>query len=81
MVPVKQGIVRVTKFEGKWTIIPLGKNLIKVEYVLRVDPGGSIPAWLINLFSTRGPYESFKKLRQQLQKPVYRQIQFPFIID
>lgn len=80
-VPVKPGIVRVTQFTGKWTITPESAGHIHVEYALQVDPGGSIPAWLINLFSTRGPYESFKKLRHQLQSPAYRGAAFAFIAD
>ena len=81
MVPVKPGIVRVSKSIAKWTFTPLSKNLIRVEYMLECDPGGSLPSWLINLFSTKGPYESFKKLRTQLQKPVYRQARYSFIKD
>ena len=81
MVPVKPGIVRVSKSIAKWTFTPLSKTLIRVEYMLECDPGGSLPAWLINLFATKGPFESFKKLRTQLQKPVYRQARFAFIKD
>ncbi len=81
MVPVKPGIVRVSKSIAKWTFTPLSKTLIRVEYMLECDPGGSLPAWLINLFATKGPFESFKKLRSQLQKPVYRMARYPFIKD
>ncbi len=79
--PVKKDIVRVPKSEGKWVISPVGKDRIKVEYTLRVDPGGDIPAWLINLFATKGPYESFKNLKAQLKKPAYAQAHLSFITD
>lgn len=79
--PVKKDIVRVAQAEGKWVITPAGKNHIKVEYTLRMDPGGSIPPWLINLFATRGPYESFKNLKVQIQKPAYANVHLPFITD
>lgn len=81
MVPVKPGIVRVSQSIAKWTFTPLSKNLIRIEYFLQCDPGGSLPAWLINMFATKGPSESFKKLRSQLQKPVYKQAHFSFIKD
>lgn len=81
MLPVKPGIVRVSQSIAKWTFTPLSKNLIRVEYFLQCDPGGSLPAWLINMFATKGPSESFKKLRSQLQKPVYKQAHFSFIKD
>ena len=79
--PVKKDIVRVRRSEGKWIISPLAKGRIKVEYTLRVDPGGDLPAWLVNLFVTKGPFESFKKLKEQLQKAEYVNAKLPFITD
>ena len=79
--PVKKDIVRVRRSEGKWIISPLAKGRIKVEYTLRVDPGGDLPAWLVNMFVTKGPFESFKKLKEQLRKPAYANAKLPFITD
>jgi hypothetical protein len=79
--PIKKDIVRVAQAEGKWVITPTTKNHIKVEYTLRMDPGGNIPPWLINLFATKGPYESFKNLTIQIQKPAYVNAHLPFITD
>jgi len=79
--PVKKDIVRVARAEGKWILTPVGKNHLKIEYTLRMDPGGNIPAWLINLFATKGPYESFKNLKHQIRKPVYINAHLPFITD
>ena len=81
MVPVKPTIVRLNRSAGKWTIMPLEKKLIKVEYVLQVDPDGSIPTWLTNLFSFKGPLETFKSLRTHLKKPAYATASLPFIVD
>ncbi|HWD89738.1 MAG TPA: START domain-containing protein [Mucilaginibacter sp.] len=67
--PVKKGIVRITNSTGKWIITPLGQSQAKVEYSIHVDPGGSLPSWLVNMFSTQTPMEVFKNLRAQLQKP------------
>ena len=80
-IPPKKDIVRVNRAEGKWVITPLTRNHIKIEYTLRMDPGGNIPAWLINLFATKGPYESFKNLKRQIQKPAYANAHLPFITD
>ena len=79
--PVKKDIVRVRRSEGKWIISPVAKNRVRVEYTLRVDPGGDLPAWLVNMFASKGPYESFRKLKEQLQKPVYANMKLPFITD
>jgi hypothetical protein len=64
-------IVRIEKSSGEWLITPISKNEIRIEYVLQVDPGGDLPAWLINPFASKGLVETFKNLRKQLTKPQY----------
>jgi hypothetical protein len=80
-IPVKKDIVRVAKSEGRWVITPIGKGRIKVEYTIRLDPGGDLPAWLFNLFVTKGPAESFENLKLQLKKPQYTNVHLPFIVE
>ena len=79
--PEKKDIVRVARSEGKWVLTPVGAGRIRVEYTLRMDPGGDIPAWLFNLFATKGPMESFEKLKEQLKKPAYAGARFSFIVE
>ncbi len=79
--PEKDGIVRIHKCFSRWTITPLSNGQVYVDYEIQVDPGGSVPAWLINMFATKGPYESFTKLRQQVKKTMYAQVHLPFIRD
>lgn len=79
--PEKKNIVRIQHCYSKWIITPQSKEQVKIEYILQVDPGGMVPAWLINMFATRGPYESFRNLRLQVKKPAYNQVSLPFIKD
>ncbi|MEO7213496.1 START domain-containing protein [Mucilaginibacter sp.] len=72
-VPVKDDIVRITASKGEWIITPIQKDKIKVVYTLQVDPGGNIPAWLINMLAAEGPTRSFQGLKKQLKKPEYAQ--------
>ena len=81
MVPEKPKVIRVANSTGKWVISPIGKGTVKVIYTLHADPGGTIPAWLINLFVTQGPSQSFKKLKVILQKPVYKDARLSYITD
>lgn len=74
------GVVRIMHTVSKWTVTPQGNNL-NIEFVLHVDPGGSIPAWLINLFASRGPMETFLNLRTQVKKPEYKDASFSFLVD
>ncbi len=80
-VPEKKDIVRIKESVGKWTIRTIAKNRIHVEYELQVDPGGSLPSWLVNMLSVKGPYESFKTLRAQVKKPAYANAKISFIAD
>jgi ribosome-associated toxin RatA of RatAB toxin-antitoxin module len=79
MVPEDDNLVRITKASSKWTLYPDGMKNTKVNYELEVDPGGSIPAWLVNLFSSQGPVESYKKLKLQINKPQYKNAAFSFL--
>jgi hypothetical protein len=68
-VPEKKGIVRINNSVGKWIITPIGQNQVRVEYSIHVDPGGSLPSWLVNMFADQAPLQIFKSLRARLQKP------------
>jgi len=77
----KDNLVRISHSEGKWTITPAGKNMVQAQYELAVDPMGTIPAWLINLFATKGPLETFKKLKIHVQNDVYKKAGYAGIIN
>lgn len=68
LIPEKEGIVRIKAIESKWTYTPLPGGMIRLEYQLKSDPGGSIPKWLINLAVDDGPVKSILGLKQQLGK-------------
>jgi hypothetical protein len=65
--PPKEDVVRVPFFEASWKVVPDGTSL-KVTYTLRIDPGGSVPPFLVNIAMAEGPYVSFKKLKEQFGK-------------
>lgn len=76
--PEKKDIVRVRSSYGKWVLTPQ-KNNVKIEYTLETDPGGSLPAWLVNLFVAKGPHETFKNLKVQLSKAAYKNVTLAYI--
>jgi hypothetical protein len=77
--PEKKDIIRVRNSYGKWVLTPLQNNMVYIDYTLETDPGGSIPVWLVNLFATKGTMETFKKLKEQLAKPAYKNLHLAFI--
>jgi hypothetical protein len=78
-VPVKSGLVRIPYSHELWTVTPVDKSSIKIDYRIEVDPGASAPAWLINLFSSSAPFQSFKHLSEQIKNNKYRNTLVPFI--
>lgn len=66
-VPAKKGIVRISYFNAVWNVKSDGKDKLIIDYQLRLDPGGSVPAGVINMFITKGPYETFKNLAELLK--------------
>jgi hypothetical protein len=78
-IPLKKGIVRVPVSNESWKVIPVNNNSLRIEYYLEIDPGGSIPAWLLNNFAEKGPYESFRHLQEQVDDPKYKNASVSFI--
>jgi hypothetical protein len=77
--PCTKNCVRVKTSDAYWTITSLASASLKVEYIIKFDPGGTMPPWLINLFITEGPYQTFSKLKERVQAPQYRNAHFSFI--
>jgi ribosome-associated toxin RatA of RatAB toxin-antitoxin module len=46
--PPQNGYVRVTAIHGSWTLVPTRDRGTLVTYVVSSDPGGALPAWLVN---------------------------------
>jgi hypothetical protein len=79
--PSKKNIVRVKYSNALWTITPINNEQFKVFYQIQIDPGDGVPAWLLNLFATSGPYESFKNLKERMTLPEYEKVKFSFIVE
>ena len=47
--PAQRGYVRVTAIHGSWTLAPTPDGGALVTYVVSSDPGGALPAWLVNM--------------------------------
>ena len=80
-IPAKEGIVRIPKLHLWWEFTPRGNGIIDVEYFLSSDPGGMIPAWMINLAIDQGPIQTIKSFRKILKEPKYRDAQLDFISE
>jgi len=67
--PVASGadLVRVSDYKATWKVTMPEKDLLSIEYILELDPGGGITPWMANLMIEKGPYETFKGLSEKLK--------------
>ncbi len=62
-----KGKVRVSHFIGKWEFKQLQGNRLSIYYYLDIDPAGSVPASVVNMFVTKGPYNTLMRLSALLR--------------
>jgi hypothetical protein len=67
--PQEKDYIRVPYSLAVWKVKQAPNNKLKVDYTFSVDPGGSIPSWIINATLTIGPFNSFMKLKEVLKAP------------
>ena len=81
LLPNIPGRIRIVDLYGLWKFTPKGKNKIEIEYYIKVDPAGKLPAWVVNMFIANGPYQTMVKYKEQLQKDKYRNTEISFITN
>jgi hypothetical protein len=67
-IPENSNLVRIKKFSGIWKVKTIDSARIDIDYILNVDPSGSVPAWIVNIFVSKGPFETFSMLALKLKE-------------
>ena len=73
-----ESYVRVKGY-GYWKAQELSENKILVIFSMQVDPGGSIPSWLANMFVDESPFNTLLNLKTLLESGDYEKQTFSFI--
>ena len=71
--------VRVKIFNSTWTLTPLKEGIVMCENQILVDPGGSIPTWLVNMAAVDGPFETTTNLRKVVMEEKYQKAKLHYI--
>ena len=71
--------MRMPDFEGLWTFRPMGKGMVEITMEGKADPGGSIPASVINLIVHETPYQTMRGLRRMMEDKRYNSATLPQI--
>jgi len=61
----KNGVIRVDNFSGFWLLEKTKLGVIVTQQMYG-DPGGSLPAFIINAMLVNAPFNTFKQLKEQL---------------
>ena len=67
-VPEKKGIVRMPSGNGMWVFTPRENGKTKICHRFGGDPGGNIPAWIVNIFLIDAPYKTMLALQERATK-------------
>lgn len=80
-IPEQAGFVRIKKYNAVIQVAPITETRVRVDYRLSVDPGGSIPAWVINMVSKKMPVNTFTNLKNRLKAQGEHRAGVSFISD
>lgn len=66
-----QHVIRVPQLEAQWILTPIDKDRTHLSYRVLTNPGGEIPAWLVNLVSVSQPYHTLLGLMKMVKNEQY----------
>lgn len=81
ILPINEGKQRVPLSQATWLVQPLPDNKISIDYQIKIDPGGGIPPWMVNLFIAKAPFDSFKNLSKLFSDKRFKGQHFDFLKD
>ena len=68
----KPNIVRVKEFNGLWELTKISETETMVITECHTEPGGTVPAWLINYMITTGPFKTLSNMHDILAEKVVK---------
>ncbi|MFP1681083.1 START domain-containing protein [Alloalcanivorax sp. C16-1] len=72
LLPPDPDYVRVPRLHGSLAFRRLGDDRVEVDYRLRLDPGGDLPAWLARLLLRDAAHFTLRRLRAAVRQPRYQ---------
>ena len=65
---IQPGVVRIKTLEYTWTFTPLDNGMIDIDYEILSEPGGALPAWVVNMAISKGPMETMVRLKKEMKR-------------
>jgi hypothetical protein len=71
LMPLKNNVVRITDITGIWMFVRKGDETL-ATFQAKMNPGGSLPAWLANKTAVDQPFKSLMGMREMVKDPKYQ---------
>lgn len=76
-----ENIVRVKDFHSRYILTPKENGWVEIDYEIGTDPGGIVPAWLVNMFIVSAPFTTQENLNRIIQQPIFAKTRVGFIAE
>ncbi len=70
-VPPHPNRIRITKMSGRWQLTYLHRDQTFVSYMICLDPGGSLPKYIVKKNMQDAPVNMLRSLRKVVKNPIY----------
>ena len=77
--PENPHYIRIPYAVSQWKFIPQKNGKVQIIFTMTIDVGGKVPYWIANLSAAKGPFQTLRKLKNELKKEKYRNAYLPFI--
>lgn len=67
LVKKPDGVVRMPRLEGAYTMTEIQPGVTRVSYLVEVDVGGSLPGWIASLVARDLPFKTLDALRSRVE--------------
>ena len=64
---------------GYWKVKEISANEIQIDFQMQIDPGGSIKAWMANMFVTDSPFYTMKGIQDAMRLKQYQGKSYQFL--
>ena len=73
--------IRLPSAISGWSFEPLGDGRVLASSEGHLEPGASLPAWLLNSLLVDAPFNTMEAVAAAVKLPRYREVQLDFIVE
>ena len=73
--------IRLPSAISGWRFEPLGDRRVLASSEGHLEPGASLPAWLLNSLLVDAPFNTIEAVAAAVKLPRYREVQLDFIVE